>query len=518
MFVKVSSFGLMGIDCFPVDVEVDITKGALPAFDIVGLPDAAVKESKDRVKTAIKNSRLSCPTAKITVNLAPANIKKVGALYDLPILLGILLASRQLTADIERSAFIGELSLSGEVKAVPGILPMIIKAKELGYREVFVPDENKEEASIVTDIDIFPVKTAEELIKHLSGNTPISPMPLFKMPELINKYLDFCDVKGQFMCKRGLEIAAAGGHNVLMLGPPGSGKSMMAKRLPGILPKMTYDEQIESTKIYSVCGYTSNEHPLVMKRPFRSPHHTISAAGLAGGGAVPRPGEISMAHNGILFLDELPEFTKSAMEILRQPLEDNTVTISRASGSITYPCSIMLVAAMNPCPCGYYGDPSDRCKCTDSQVLKYISKISGPLLDRIDLHLEVSAVKYEDLSSTEKSESSEKIRERVERARSIQKERFEGLAIYSNSQIPSSLMDKFCPLSNEARAVLSIAFERLGLSARAYDRVIKVARTIADLAGSDIITDVHVKESLGYRNLDRKYFSLSKSVSQIPFE
>lgn len=518
VFVKVNSFGLMGIECFPVQVEVDISGGALPSFDIVGLPDAAVKESKDRVKTALRNSRLTCPTAKITVNLAPANIKKVGALYDLPILLGILLASKQLNADTESSAFIGELSLSGEVKAVPGILPMILKAKEMGLKSVFVPVGNSLEASIVTGIDVYPVDTAEALIKHLSGVASLNTMPDFVPLEIKNQYPDFCDVKGQFSAKRGLEIAAAGAHNVLLLGPPGSGKSMMAKRLPGILPQMTYEEQIESTKIYSVCGITSNERPLVMRRPFRNPHHTISAAGLAGGGAIPRPGEISMAHNGVLFLDELPEFNKSAMEILRQPLEDNTVTISRASGSITYPCSIMLVAAMNPCPCGYYGDPSGRCRCSDSAVFKYLSKISGPLLDRIDLHLEVSAVKYQEISSDEKSEDSETIRKRVEEARKIQTERFKGLSIYSNSQIPSGMMDKFCPLSDSARGLLSIAFDRLGLSARAYDRVLKVARTIADLDKSEVITDTHVAESLGYRNLDRKYFSLSKTAIQVPFE
>lgn len=517
MFVKINSFAVLGIDCVSVDAEVDISTGHLPSFEIVGLPDAAVKEARDRVRAALKNSKFSLPTAKITVNLAPANIKKVGSVYDLPIFLGILLASSQLRADLSSFAFAGELSLGGEIKPVPGILPMALKAREKGMNKFFVPFENSLEASIAEGIEIIPLKNAKELIEYLREDKTISPMPKFSPPDIVNSYPDFCDVKGQYQAKRGLEIAAAGNHNALMLGPPGSGKSMMAKRLPGILPKMTYEEQIESTKIYSVAGITSNEHPLVLRRPFRSPHHTISPAGLAGGGINPRPGEISLSHRGVLFLDELPEFQKRAMEILRQPLEDNKVTISRANGTISYPSSFMLIGAMNPCPCGYFGDGTGRCKCSATAVKKYLSKISGPLLDRIDLHLEVSAVKYEEISNKKKSESSEEIRKRVEAAREIQAERFKDLPIFSNAQMESRDISRFCVLTPDAEKTLKNAFDNLHLSARGYDKIIKVARTIADLDSSESISEIHLLEAISYRNLDKKYFNFTNEFGSTPF-
>lgn len=506
MFVKLNSFGLHGMDCFKVEVEVDVTPGAFPSFDIVGLPDTAVKESKNRVRSAMSNCKLSFPSAKITVNLAPAGIKKAGSLYDLPILLSLLCVVGELSGDLRKTAFIGELSLSGELKGVPGVLPMVIKAKEMGFERIFVPYENKKEASVVSGIDIFAPKTVLELIEHLNELRLLEKVPAYVPERPDTEKLDFSDVKGQFAAKRAAEIAAAGGHNLLMIGPPGSGKSMIAKRIPSILPDMTADEQIETTKIYSITGLTSDKNPLITERPFRSPHHTISPAGLSGGGAIPRPGEISLSHGGVLFLDELPEFSKVAMEILRQPLEDGTVTISRASGSLTYPCSLMLVAAMNPCPCGYFGHPTRECTCSMQSVSRYLSKISGPLLDRMDLHVEVAPVQFADLSGRGESECSADIRARVEKAREIQRKRFSGTGITSNAKITPSKMSEFCPLTNEARGILQIAFDKLGLSARAYDKILKVARTIADLEGTDVIDVKHITESISYRSLDRKYF------------
>ena len=506
MFCRVNGAGLYGMNAYPVDVEIELSRG-IERFDIVGLADAAVKESRERIKSAFRSSGIKFPSASTVINLAPADVKKSGSSHDLPIAAAVLDAIGGVMADISDAAFIGELSLGGEVRAVNGVLPMTIMLRNNGIKKVFVPRDNAYEASVVEGIEVYGVSTLKELCAHLDGSAAIRKMPPY-VPKESAFYdgLDFCDVKGQGFAKRALEVAACGGHNVIMIGAPGSGKSMLAKRIPSILPAMTFEESIETTNVYSIAGLVDRDSPLVTVRPFRSPHHTVSAAGLTGGGGIPRPGEISLAHNGLLFLDELAEFQKPTLEILRQPIEDQKVSISRASGTVTYPCNFMLVAAMNPCPCGYYGHPTKKCICTKKQVSQYLSRISGPLLDRFDIHIEVAPVEYESLSSRAKEEPSSAIRERVQRAREIQNRRFRGTGITCNAKITSDILHEVCVLTDGANDLLKGVFERLGLSARAYDKILKVSRTIADMDGSELIDKQHISQAVRYRTLDRKFW------------
>jgi magnesium chelatase family protein len=508
MYSKINTCVLQGLNGSIVEVESDLSRG-LPVFNIVGLPDVSIKESKERVRTAIKNSGYEFPLSRITINLAPANLKKEGSQIDLSIAIGILKSSGVIIADdIDQTIFIGELSLDGKINPIEGALPMIISMRELNVLKCVVPYENKDECGVISDMEIIPVKTLSQVVEYLNKEIDIKPHKTDKgiSGTSNNKYpFDFAEIKGQAGLKRALEVAAAGSHNLLIIGPPGSGKTMAARRLPSIMPRLTFEEAIEVTKIYSISGLLST-NSLIEDRPFRAPHHTASAISLIGGGRVPKPGEISLAHNGVLFLDELPEFQKNVIEVLRQPLEDGAVTISRANASLSYPAKFMFIASMNPCPCGYFGDPLHECTCTQGSIDRYLGKISNPLLDRIDIHIEVSPVEYKYLKEEKMEESSSDIRARVEKSRDIQTSRYKNDNIFSNSQVSNKDIPKYCKLSKSSEKIMSQAFKKYKFSARTYNKLLKVSRTIADLDGEEFIQDRHLLEAIRYRTLDNKYW------------